>query len=427
MPDLSPSLFEGIHKLPSAVKGMIWSKSKVPLASLKSDDKFVPSGKQMVSDVRGALEKKNITKAEHDNATLEIVKASAGTPHEVEALSEYLKSAQKDPSLLTPEIHNHSIFTPERVHEWTPEFTEGTVATLKHVPPDVQGKWVDLIKQSPQLTEQLEKKCGTKTLDLESKTHQNAMIELMPDMLPKTQKFAADAIENTTTHKMAVAELNARPNVMLPNEMEMKANDVDLIQEFQKPSPDFNKVFTLLRTDRTESPELHNFYFQTAFQHGNTDTIQFLGKKQGVEVNYRHPGDPNQNTLFLHAVGSKQMNMAQTLAEVGANVKATNIAEQSAMHIVADQGNIKAVPVLHDLGVPVDATNKEGYTPLHLTAESNAAETARALVGLGADINKKVDGQTPLDIALEAHKYSNRKAVIKTLEELGAKKGSEIP
>jgi|GEM_PF-2576365 len=444
MPEFSPSLFEGIHKLPAAVKGMIWKESNVPLASLKSDDKFVPSGKQMVSDVQEALKKEKITKAEHDNAALEIVKASAGSPHEVGALSEYLKSAQKDPSLLTSEIHSHSLFTPERVHEWTPEFTEGTIAAFKHAPPEVQRKWGDLIKQSPQLTEQLEKKCGTKTLDLESPAHQRAIIELMPDMLPKSQKFAADAIEKTQVHRDAVAALNSRPNAKT-------ANDQELFQALQTENHDKDRVFRLLRSDR--NPEYINYHFQAASLKGNTEAVQYLGgrgvnkelKNQqffhaldnqptnmvralaeaGADVNIKDPS--TGNTPFLHTVASKKLDMAQTLAEVGADVKATNNAQQSAMHLVADQGNAKAVPILHGLGVPVDAVNKEGSTPAHLAAYKGAEEAVRELHRLGANINHKDPyGETPLDFAL-SEQFADRSKTIRTLEELGAKKGSELP
>src|SRR6478609_1009694 len=183
MPELSPSLFAKIHKLPADVQGMIWKEPNVPLTSLRSDDKFVPSGQKMVSDVREALAKEKITKADHDNAALEIVKASAGTPHEVGALSEYLKSAQKDPSLLRFEdIQNHSLFSKERVGEWTPEFTESAAGIRDHIPTDRQKHLEELIKQSPQIKAQLEAKFKTTKLDWNNPEHQTAMIELMPEM-----------------------------------------------------------------------------------------------------------------------------------------------------------------------------------------------------------------------------------------------------
>ena len=67
----------------------------------------------------------------------------------------------------------------------------------------------------------------------------------------------------------------------------------------------------------------------------------------------------------------------------------------------ADQGNIEAVKQHLDAGADVNVKDTIGLTPLHMAAGDGRKEVAELLIAKGSEVNAKIEGMTPLDIAIE--------------------------
>jgi ankyrin repeat protein len=103
------------------------------------------------------------------------------------------------------------------------------------------------------------------------------------------------------------------------------------------------------------------------------------------------------------------------------------------LHIAAHGGHKEIVELLIAKGADVNAKQQErieivdtgGWTPLHHAAIEGHKEVAELLIAKGADMDaKNVDGETPLDLAIEENHTETtdllRKHGGKTREELKA-------
>jgi ankyrin repeat protein len=86
------------------------------------------------------------------------------------------------------------------------------------------------------------------------------------------------------------------------------------------------------------------------------------------------------------------------------------------IHLAVDSGNIRMIEMLLDKGANVDSPNYWSETPLHHAVIARKKEAVAFLIRRGANINKKDDGDTPLDVSKDAE-------ITKLLIENGAKTG----
>ena len=111
------------------------------------------------------------------------------------------------------------------------------------------------------------------------------------------------------------------------------------------------------------------------------------------------------------------VSLANVLIRKGADVKAVDFVENTALHTAK---NADIVRTLCMYGSDVNAKNKEGETPLH---RAMTAEVAEALIQNKADINaKNGKGQTPLDVAAETKNKAVAKAIFSYQQKLDTQK-----
>ncbi len=67
----------------------------------------------------------------------------------------------------------------------------------------------------------------------------------------------------------------------------------------------------------------------------------------------------------------------------------------------ASDGNIEAVKQHLANGADVNVKDTIGLTPLHMAAGDGRKEVAELLIAKGSEVNAKIEGMTPLDIAIE--------------------------
>lgn len=97
---------------------------------------------------------------------------------------------------------------------------------------------------------------------------------------------------------------------------------------------------------------------------------------------------------------------------------------QTALHLVAQQGDIDAVELLLTAGADPNARNKLGMTPVHVAVLAQAQSydaVIRALAAAGADMNAADVGcWRPIDFIGRAHALANTTRCFDTLVSLGA-------
>ncbi|MDR2170042.1 MAG: ankyrin repeat domain-containing protein, partial [Planctomycetaceae bacterium] len=139
------------------------------------------------------------------------------------------------------------------------------------------------------------------------------------------------------------------------------------------------------------------------------------------------PKQHNEATQKLLSNTNLSAAQLKDLIKNGADVKATNDAGQTALHIFANTRNYDAVKYLADQGADVNAKDNNGETPLHVasTANFNTTNIIKYLLDKKADINaKNNDNQTPLIKVLQK-KYDRKETttLVKLFIKNGAKTG----
>lgn len=154
--------------------------------------------------------------------------------------------------------------------------------------------------------------------------------------------------------------------------------------------------------------------------------------ERGADIEYIDSSKTAYTTPFLNASGAikclqdqdqcrpgeidsmemEAVKIVKYLAKKGANIHATTSGNHlNALHLAANGGREKMIPVLVDLGLDINSRNGDpayGGTVLWHAINAGDLATVKAVVKAGADINLcLLDGNSPLDWA-EA--YANPKA-----------------
>lgn len=109
-------------------------------------------------------------------------------------------------------------------------------------------------------------------------------------------------------------------------------------------------------------------------------------------------------TAFLLAAGKGRLDMAQALADRGANTQSLDNAAQNAVFYGARSGNVSMLDYLFGIGLSSRNLDTDGQNPLHLLTSNQQRAIAQRLLESGADLYaaKYSSGDTPLHIAAQA-------------------------
>ena len=182
-----------------------------------------------------------------------------------------------------------------------------------------------------------------------------------------------------------------------------------------------------------------------------TDTKEILFR--GANIEYIDSSKSSKATPFLNAAGAlaclrnmgarrpgeldsmevEAVKIVKFLVSKGANVKALTFDKRSALHLAAQGGREKMIPILVELGLDINRKDSTmvASTPLIMAITAGDLPTVKAVVNAGADINLcSAKDNTPLDWATnlanannKKYRYHDQKAIAEYLKSLGAKKG----
>jgi len=112
---------------------------------------------------------------------------------------------------------------------------------------------------------------------------------------------------------------------------------------------------------------------------------------------------------------------SKALTDKGANVKATDNHEFTALHRAARSGHVVCVQVLLKCGAEIEATGYRSFRPLHAAVKYSHCSTVEFLLIKGASIDAGTDndGCTPLSIAIQQHRVDVVEFVIETWSKPG--------
>jgi len=155
-----------------------------------------------------------------------------------------------------------------------------------------------------------------------------------------------------------------------------------------------------------------------------------LGKSRIINVLLENGADVNAKDNIgstpLHRVvvsheESKRSNIAKVLIEHGADVNARNHQGLTPLHMATTLGKVDVTKVLLENGADPNVT-LQSLTPLHVAAFAGYPDIVELLLKHGADPSiRDSDGKTALDFARE----SNRKDVVKIIEEFISRSGGK--
>lgn len=184
-----------------------------------------------------------------------------------------------------------------------------------------------------------------------------------------------------------------------------------------------------------------------------------IAVNNGAEINFIDGSASAGQTPFLNASGAleclKEKNKRRSgeidsmeieavkivkyLAKKGANIHAmTSGNNLNALHLAANGGREKMIPVLVKLGLDINSRNGDpdyGGTVLWHAINAGDLATVKAVVEAGADINLcLLDGNSPLDWAMAYANpkakealwlvpYRDQQAIAEYLQSIGAKHG----
>jgi ankyrin repeat protein len=162
--------------------------------------------------------------------------------------------------------------------------------------------------------------------------------------------------------------------------------------------------------------------------------------KHGADANFRKQGNGGgrlrisvkDTTPFLCAASTADVDYMKTLLELGADPKAINASDQTALMMAAGidekpegdgpgtpEEHLAAVKFMLELGADVNAMDKNGETAMHGAAYKSLPAVLQLLTDRGADIKiwsrKTKQGRTPLSIA-EGYRPGNFKPSFETVE-----------
>lgn len=161
--------------------------------------------------------------------------------------------------------------------------------------------------------------------------------------------------------------------------------------------------------------------------------------KHGADVNFRKKSNGGgrlrisvkDTTPFLCAASTADVDYMKTLLELGADPKALNATNQTALMMAAGidekpegdgpgtaEEHLAAVKFMLELGADVNAVDQNGETAMHGAAYKSLPAVVQFLADRGADIKiwsrKTKQGRTPLSIA-EGYRPGNFKPSFETV------------
>lgn len=131
-----------------------------------------------------------------------------------------------------------------------------------------------------------------------------------------------------------------------------------------------------------------------------------------------------KNRLFRAAKKGYLEGVKEAVA-MGADIKAKDGEDRTAMHFAAANGHGELVAYLHSQGVDIEAKNSFDVTPLHLAARYGYIEIVRYLLAKGAHIEARDNnGGTPLHWAVQEGHSKVITYLIEKSADIGAKNRS---
>lgn len=141
-----------------------------------------------------------------------------------------------------------------------------------------------------------------------------------------------------------------------------------------------------------------------AVKANDTEKVKAL-LAHGADVNAK---DDSGWTLLHRAAVQNAKAVAELLLGKGADVNAKDEDGWTPLHVAANNNAKDVAALLLANGADVNAKDEDGWTPLHRAADKNSKEVAALLLAKGADVNAKTkkSGETPLDWAVQKHRYA---------------------
>jgi|GEM_PF-3361116 ankyrin repeat protein len=181
---------------------------------------------------------------------------------------------------------------------------------------------------------------------------------------------------------------------------------VDLLLEDKSSEELFERLFT----ERGLSPELDTGdpfapmpILRYCVQHDREELARLV-LEQGARVDRV---DEQGQGLVHEAVGVGSAKLVRLLAQFGADINLDTLdrgdGQRAPLHLACDQGNLEVVETLLELGADVTATNWRGESGLHIAAFAKHPEVIAALLGQdGIDVDlERGDGKTALHLAAD--------------------------
>ncbi|MYF72723.1 MAG: protein kinase [Gemmatimonadetes bacterium] len=119
--------------------------------------------------------------------------------------------------------------------------------------------------------------------------------------------------------------------------------------------------------------------------------------KSGADINAK---DNDGNTPLHWAAYKDASATAEILLKASTNIYAKNNEGRTPLHSAALQDASATAEILLKSGADVHAKDNTGRTPLHWAAQKNAHRMVEVLLKHGADVNAKINGVTPLRLAI---------------------------
>jgi ankyrin repeat protein len=135
---------------------------------------------------------------------------------------------------------------------------------------------------------------------------------------------------------------------------------------------------------------------------GYVGIVDLLLSSKNIDSSCIGHDTPNGLTPFLTACGNGDVNVMRLLLSKG-KIDVNHATEDGAtpLFLVCQNNKIDAVKLLLQTNeVLVDKARFDGATPLFIACYTGNAEIVRLLLENGADRNKKVGGNTPVEVAL---------------------------
>jgi ankyrin len=97
------------------------------------------------------------------------------------------------------------------------------------------------------------------------------------------------------------------------------------------------------------------------------------------------------------------LDAAKALLAVGASVSAKDATGGTPLHLAAEMGHATAITLLLGKNASPAAVNTRGMTPLHVALLARRVDTVKQLLTAGGTLNYRVDGWTPLMVAVNGN------------------------